>query len=82
MLRKRHASERRTVESRATRDKFKPILLANVGKPGSHTLAAYRPTGGYAGLSKVLAEMTPGKSSNMVKPAICAAAAEPAFRPA
>jgi NADH-quinone oxidoreductase subunit F len=47
--------------------KFEPILLANVGKPGSHTLAAYTATGGYAGLRKVLAEMTPAQVIEMVK---------------
>ena len=39
--------------------KFEPVLLANIGKPDSHTLAAYEAAGGYRGLKKVLAEMTP-----------------------
>lgn len=47
--------------------KFEPILLANVGKPGSHTLAAYEKTGGYVGLRKVLAEMTPAQVIELVK---------------
>ena len=39
--------------------KFEPVLLANIGKPNSHTLAAYEASGGYAALRKVLKEMTP-----------------------
>ncbi len=46
---------------------FEPILLANVGKPGSHTLAVYKAGGGYKGLEKVLAEMTPAQTIEMVK---------------
>ena len=47
--------------------KFEPVLLANVGKPNSHTLAAYEAGGGYRALKKVLAEMTPVALIEMVK---------------
>ncbi|HTU25796.1 MAG TPA: SLBB domain-containing protein, partial [Pirellulales bacterium] len=47
--------------------KFEPILLANVGKPNSHTLAAYEASGGFVGLRKVLGEMTPAQVIEMVK---------------
>ncbi len=47
--------------------KFEPVLLANVGKPDSHTLRRTRPAGGYRGLKKVLAEMTPLALSEAVK---------------
>ncbi len=39
-----------------TMPKFEPVLLANIGKPDSHTLKAYEATGGYRALRKVLAE--------------------------
>jgi NADH-quinone oxidoreductase subunit F len=47
--------------------KFEPVLLANIGKPNSHTLAAYQATGGYAALGKVLKEMTPAATVELVK---------------
>ncbi|HEX3999651.1 MAG TPA: NADH-quinone oxidoreductase subunit NuoF [Pirellulales bacterium] len=47
--------------------KFEPVLLANVGKPNSHTLQAYQAAGGYAGLRKVLKDMTPAATIEMVK---------------
>jgi NADH-quinone oxidoreductase subunit F len=39
--------------------KFEPVLLANVGKPDSHTLAVYEATGGYKALRKAVNEMAP-----------------------
>ena len=47
--------------------KFEPVLLANIGKPNSHTLSAYQAAGGYKGLRKVLKEMTPAATIDMVK---------------
>lgn len=47
--------------------KFEPVLLANVGKPDSHTLKVYQAAGGYRALAKVLAEMTPVAFLEMVK---------------
>ena len=71
----------RTVESDTVAD-FEPVLLANVDKPDSHTLAVYEADGGYQALRKVLDEMTPGRGrSRWSRPAICAAAAGPAFPP-
>jgi NADH-quinone oxidoreductase subunit F len=46
---------------------FEPVLLANVGKPNSHTRAAYEAAGGYAALRKVLKEMTPAATTDLVK---------------
>src|SRR4030081_421400 len=46
---------------------FEPVLLANVGKPESHTLKAYLASGGYSALKKVLAEMDPAAFTDMVK---------------
>ncbi|HTN75755.1 MAG TPA: SLBB domain-containing protein, partial [Pirellulaceae bacterium] len=46
---------------------FEPILLANVGKPNSHTRAVYESTGGYTGLRKVLAEMKPNDVKEFIK---------------
>jgi NADH-quinone oxidoreductase subunit F len=42
-------------------------LLANIGKPNSHALAAYQANGGYAALRKVLKEMTPAATVELVK---------------
>ncbi len=47
--------------------KFEPVLLANVGKPNSHTRAVYEQSGGYAALRKVLKEMTPAAFIDVVK---------------
>ena len=47
--------------------KFEPVLLANIGKPDSHTLKAYEAAGGYRALKKVLAEMTPADVIELVK---------------
>lgn len=38
---------------------YEPILLANIGKPQSHTRAVYEASGGYATLRRVLREMAP-----------------------
>ncbi len=38
---------------------YEPVLLANVGKPDSHTLAVYQAGGGYQTLRRVLGEMSP-----------------------
>ncbi|HPP53199.1 MAG TPA: NADH-quinone oxidoreductase subunit NuoF [Thermoguttaceae bacterium] len=38
---------------------FEPVLLANVGKPDSHTLKVYEAAGGYQTLRRVLQEMAP-----------------------
>src|SRR6476659_2968777 len=46
---------------------FEPVLLANVGKPNSHTLAGYEAAGGDRALRKVLAEMTSAALVEMVK---------------
>ncbi len=46
---------------------FEPVLLAQVGKAESHTLRVYETGGGYAGLKKVLKEMTPAQTIEMVK---------------
>src|SRR5262245_14655477 len=46
---------------------FQPVLLANIGKPNSHTRAAYEAAGGYSALKKVLKEMTPAATIDVVK---------------
>ena len=46
---------------------FEPVLLANVGKPDSHTLAAYEAAGGYSALRKTLKEMSPEQVIELVK---------------
>ena len=38
---------------------FKPVLLANVGKPESHTRKVYEQNGGYQALRKVLKTLSP-----------------------
>ena len=38
---------------------FKPVLLANVGKPESYTRKVYEQTGGYQALRKVLKTLSP-----------------------
>jgi len=39
--------------------KYEPVLLANVDKPDSHTMAVYEAGGGYRALRKALREMAP-----------------------
>src|SRR5256885_13862668 len=46
---------------------FQPVLLANVGKPNSHTLATYEAGGGYTAMKKVLTTMTPVATIDLVK---------------
>lgn len=46
---------------------FEPVLMANMSKPDSHTLAVYRAGGGYEGLKRVLAEGDPAKLIETVK---------------
>ena len=46
---------------------FEPVLLANVGKAESHTLAAYEAAGGYSALKKTLKEMSPEQVIELVK---------------
>jgi NADH-quinone oxidoreductase subunit F len=46
---------------------FEPVLLANIHRENSHTLGAYEATGGYAGLRRVLKEMTSPAVTELVK---------------
>jgi NADH-quinone oxidoreductase subunit F len=46
---------------------FEPVLLANVGKPDSHTLKVYEATGGYRTLRRVLREMAPQDVQNTIR---------------
>ncbi|MCA9269032.1 MAG: NADH-quinone oxidoreductase subunit NuoF [Planctomycetales bacterium] len=46
---------------------FEPVLLANIHKDDSHTLAVYERGGGYQALRKALAEMSPADVTNVVK---------------
>ena len=46
---------------------YEPVLLANVHKTDSHTLAVYEAGGGYRGLRRVLKEMGPKDVVEMVK---------------
>lgn len=46
---------------------YKPVLLANIDKPQSHTLAVYEASGGYQGLRNALAKMSPTDVVNLVK---------------
>ena len=46
---------------------FEPVLLANVGKPDSHTLRAYEAGGGYQALKKVLKTLTPNDVKEQTK---------------
>jgi len=47
--------------------KFEPVLLANIDKPLSHTLAVYEAGGGYRALKKLLTEKTPADVIELVK---------------
>ena len=38
---------------------YEPVLLANVAKENSHTLAAYQAGGGYQTLRRVLGQQSP-----------------------
>ena len=46
---------------------YEPVLLANIRKPNSHTLAVYEAGGGYRGLRRALKEMAPKDMVEMVK---------------
>ena len=46
---------------------YEPVLLANIHKKDSHTLAVYEAGGGYRGLRRVLKEMAPKDVVEMVK---------------
>ena len=46
---------------------FEPVLMANMGKPDSHTLRVYESTGGYTGLKKILSTMKPAEVREYVK---------------
>lgn len=46
---------------------FQPVLLAHVGQPESHTLTYYEQQGGYRGLKRVLAEVSPAELVEQVK---------------
>ncbi len=46
---------------------FEPVLLANIDRPESHTLAAYEATGGYSAVRRVLADMSPTQVVELVQ---------------
>ncbi len=46
---------------------FEQVLLANVGKPDSHTLRTYEAAGGYRALKKAIKESTPHEVRDVVK---------------
>jgi NADH-quinone oxidoreductase subunit F len=46
---------------------YEPVLLRNIAKPGSETLAVYEQGGGYAALRKALTSMTPDEVLEEVK---------------
>ncbi len=46
---------------------FEPVLLANVGKPDSHSIKVYESTGGYQTLQRVLTGSTPDQVKEIVK---------------
>jgi len=46
---------------------YEPVLLANIDKRDSHTLAVYAAGGGYRGLRRALAEMKPADVLRMVR---------------
>src|SRR5687768_1927323 len=46
---------------------FEPVLLANVGKPESHTRRVYEQTGGYKALRKVLSTLKPNDVKEQTK---------------
>jgi NADH-quinone oxidoreductase subunit F len=48
---------------------YEPVLLANIHKPYSHTLAAYEASGGYRALRKALAAHSPEEIAGMVRAA-------------
>ena len=46
---------------------YEPVLLANIRKPDSHTLAVYEAGGGYRALRRVLKDMSPKQVVDMVR---------------
>ena len=46
---------------------YEPVLLANVRKENSHTLAVYEAGGGYRALKRVLKENSPAEMVDMVR---------------
>ena len=46
---------------------YEPVLLANIHKPNSHTLAVYEAGGGYQGLRRALKQMSPKDVVEQVK---------------
>ena len=46
---------------------FEPVLLANIERDDSHTLAGYESQGGYAGLKKVIGRSSPADVIDLVK---------------
>jgi NADH-quinone oxidoreductase subunit F len=46
---------------------FEPVLLANIHKPESHTLAVYQASGGYSAIRRVLGGMSPVDVVELVK---------------
>jgi NADH-quinone oxidoreductase subunit F len=47
--------------------KYEPVLIANIHKEESHTLAVYEAAGGYRALRRVLSEKSPGDIVEMVR---------------
>ncbi len=46
---------------------YEPVLLANIDRPESHTLAAYEATGGYQAWRRVVSECAPEDVQELVK---------------
>lgn len=46
---------------------YQPVLLANVTKDQSHTLAVYQASGGYRALRRAIQEMSPADVSEVVR---------------
>src|SRR5262249_42376980 len=53
--------------SEAAVAEYEPVVLANINKPDSHTLAVYQAGGGYSAVRKVLAGMSPTDVVELVK---------------
>ncbi|ASV73374.1 NADH-ubiquinone oxidoreductase chain F [Thermogutta terrifontis] len=48
-------------------ESFEPVLLANIQRPDSHTLAVYEATGGYQTLRRALRELSPAQVVDEVR---------------
>lgn len=48
-------------------ESFEPVLLANIQRPDSHTLAGYEATGGYQTLRRALRELSPAQVVDEVR---------------